>query len=219
MFERSVGDSTDIVEKEMYKFQDKKGREFALRPEGTAPVVRAFLNNNLQNKENSSKLYYMGPMFRYDRPQKGRYRQFYQYGVENFGSTDPYIDAEVIALGYNFLRKLGLQNFQLEINSIGCPDCAQDYDAALVKYFSKFKADLCDDCNSRLEKKPKRILDCKVPGCRKIAKDAPSMLDYLDDACRNDFALVQKYLNEMNIPFIVNPTIVTGIGLLYKNCF
>ena len=120
IFERSVGESSDIVEKEMYKFEDKKGRVFALRPEGTAPVVRSFIENGLNLKPNSSKLYYLGPMFRYDRPQKGRYRQFYQYGIENIGSTNPYIDAEVIAFAYKFLNKLGLKNFKLQINSIGC---------------------------------------------------------------------------------------------------
>jgi histidyl-tRNA synthetase len=219
LFERSVGDSTDIVEKEMYKFQDKKGREFALRPEGTAPVVRSYVNNNLQNRDNSSKLYYMGPMFRYDRPQKGRYRQFYQYGIENFGSNDPYVDAEVIALGYNFLKKLGLKNFQLEINSIGCGSCSMDYDIALVEYFSNYKNDLCSDCNTRLNKNPKRILDCKVPGCKKIAENAPSMLSYLDETCRQDFELVKKYLNQMNIPFQVNPRIVRGLDYYTKTAF
>ena len=131
IFERSVGENSDIVEKEMYKFEDKKGRIFALRPEGTAPVVRSFIENGLMLKPNSSKLYYIGPMFRYDRPQKGRYRQFYQYGIENIGSSDPYLDAEVIAFGYMFLSKLGLKNFKLQINSIGCKNCTIDYDNAL----------------------------------------------------------------------------------------
>jgi len=202
LFERSVGDGTDIVEKEMYKFQDKKGREFALRPEGTAPIVRAYIGNNLQNRDNSSKVYYMGPMFRYDRPQKGRYRQFYQYGIENFGSEDPFTDAEVIALGYNFLKKLGLKNFDLEINSVGCSECSKDYDNALIEYFNRSVNNLCEDCRKRLKKNPKRILDCKVPSCKIIAADAPSMLDYLDESCRKDFDLVQNYLTKMNIPIL-----------------
>jgi len=211
LFERSVGDGTDIVEKEMYKFQDKKGREFALRPEGTAPIVRAYIGNNLQNRDNSSKVYYMGPMFRYDRPQKGRYRQFYQYGIENFGSEDPFTDAEVIALGYNFLKKLGLKNFDLEINSVGCSECSKDYDNALIEYFNRSVNNLCEDCRKRLKKNPKRILDCKVPSCKIIAADAPSMLDYLDESCRKDFDLVQNYLTKMNIPYEVNPRIVRGL--------
>jgi len=219
LFERAVGDNTDIVEKEMYKFKDKKGRELALRPEGTAPVVRSYIGNNLQNRENSSKLYYLGPMFRYDKPQKGRFRQFYQYGIENFGSEDPFIDAEVIALGYNFLKKLGLQNFVLEINSIGCSECSKDYDAALVEYFSNYTKDLCDDCKKRLKIKPKRILDCKIKECKEIAEKAPSQLDYLDESCRADFEKVQDYLSKMDIPFLINPKIVRGLDYYTKTAF
>jgi len=219
LFERSVGDSTDIVEKEMYKFKDKKGRDFALRPEGTAPIVRAYIGNNLQNIDNSSKVYYMGPMFRYDRPQKGRYRQFYQYGIESFGSKDPFTDAEVIALGYNFLKKLGLKNFELEINSIGCSNCSEDYDKALIEYFSSSKNELCKDCINRLKKNPKRILDCKVPTCKSIAVNAPSMLDYLDEPCRIDFKKVQDYLTKIKIPFKVNPKIVRGLDYYSKTAF
>jgi len=194
LFERTVGDSSDIVQKEMYKFQDKKGRIFALRPEGTASVVRSYVENNLDLKENSSKLYYMGPMFRYDRPQKGRYRQFYQFGIENIGSDSPYVDAEVIALADTFLRNLGLKNFSLEINSIGCPNCAKDYDNALIEFYLPQEEKLCSDCRRRLKTNPKRLLDCKVPSCREISQNAPSMLDYLDDSCRNHFEEVQKYL-------------------------
>jgi histidyl-tRNA synthetase len=138
VFERSVGESSDIVQKEMYRFQDKKGRKFALRPEGTAPIVRSYVENSLGMGGGNTKLFYMGPMFRYDRPQKGRFRQFYQYGVENIGSDNPFIDAEVIAIGYSFLKKLGLQNFELQINSIGCLNCTPNYDKALVAYFTPF---------------------------------------------------------------------------------
>ena len=219
LFERSVGETSDIVEKEMYKFEDKKGRILALRPEGTAPVVRSFIENGLNLKPNSSKLYYLGPMFRYDRPQKGRYRQFYQYGIENIGSNNPYIDAEVIAFAYLFLTKLRLKNFELQINSIGCKNCTQDYDNALKKYFAPFRNDLCSDCRKRLEKNPKRVLDCKVKTCQEIAKDAPSMLDYLDDDCRANFKKVQKYLNAMEIPYIVNPKIVRGLDYYSQTAF
>jgi histidyl-tRNA synthetase len=219
LFERSVGDSSDIVQKEMYKFEDKKGRQFALRPEGTAPVVRSYIENSLQMKPNASKLYYIAPMFRYDRPQKGRYRQFYQYGIENIGSQNPAYDAEVIAMGYIFLEKLGLQNFSLEINSIGCSNCSKDYDKALIEYFSQFEAKLCNDCRDRLQKNPKRVLDCKVPSCQRIAKEAPSMLDYLDEDCQEHFKKVQKYLQEMNIPFTVNPKIVRGLDYYTQTAF
>ena len=219
IFERSVGETSDIVEKEMYKFEDKKGRIFALRPEGTAPVVRSFIENGLNLKPNSSKLYYLGPMFRYDRPQKGRYRQFYQYGIENIGSNNPYIDAEVIAFAYQLLTKLGLKNFELQINSIGCKNCTQDYDNALKKYFAPFKNDLCSDCNKRLEKNPKRILDCKVKTCKIIASDAPSMLDYLNEDCTVNFNKVKEYLTAMDIPFVVNPKIVRGLDYYSQTAF
>ena len=219
IFERSVGESSDIVEKEMYKFEDKKGRVFALRPEGTAPVVRSFIENGLNLKPNSSKLYYLGPMFRYDRPQKGRYRQFYQYGIENIGSTNPYIDAEVIAFAYTFLNKLGLENFKLQINSIGCKNCTQDYDNALIEYFTPNVNILCSDCQKRLKKNPKRVLDCKVKTCKTIASDAPSMLDYLDDECADNFEKVKEYLNMMEIPFEVNPKIVRGLDYYSQTAF
>ena len=219
LFERGVGDTTDIVQKEMYKFTDKKGRIFALRPEGTAPVVRSFVQNNLGKYDNNIKLFYIGPMFRYDRPQKGRYRQFYQYGVEFFGNDHPYIDAEVISLGYNFLKKLGLQNFSLEINSIGNKKSSENYNKVLVQYFTPYYNDLCPDCQSRLSKNPKRVLDCKVPTCKKIAQNAPSMLDYLDDESKNHFEQVQNYLTILDIPFVVNPKIVRGLDYYTKTAF
>ena len=219
VFERSVGESSDIVQKEMYRFQDKKGRKFALRPEGTAPIVRSYVENSLGMNGGNTKLFYFGPMFRYDRPQKGRFRQFYQYGVENIGSDNPFIDAEVIAIGYSFLKKLGLQNFELQINSIGCVNCTPDYDKALVKYFTPYLNEMCSDCNTRINKKPKRLLDCKVPNCKKIAQNAPSMLDYLDDECRDHFTGVQDFLKKMEIPFTVNPKIVRGLDYYNKTAF
>jgi len=219
IFERSVGETSDIVEKEMYKFEDKKGRSFALRPEGTASVMRSFIENGLNLKPNSSKLYYLGPMFRYDRPQKGRYRQFYQYGIENIGNKNPFSDAEVIAFGYNFLNRLGLKNFQLQINSIGCGSCTKDYDNALIEYFTPNFNSLCSDCRKRLQKNPKRVLDCKVKTCKEIAANAPSMMDYLDEDCRKDFEKVQEYLKLMDIPFLVNPKIVRGLDYYSQTAF
>ncbi|MFO7895840.1 MAG: histidine--tRNA ligase [Candidatus Cloacimonadales bacterium] len=219
LFERSVGDNSDIVEKEMYKFTDKKGRNLALRPEGTAPVVRAVVENNLDLEPNSCKLYYMGPMFRYDRPQKGRYRQFYQYGVEYFASEHPLVDAQTIALADTFLKELGLKNYRLEINSIGNDNCSQIYDAALIEYFQPQADALCTDCQRRLQKNPKRVLDCKNKNCRVIAAQAPSMLDYLDEECSTHFNNLQKYLQEMKIDFVVNPTIVRGLDYYSKTAF
>ena len=219
LFERSVGDTSDIIQKEMYKFPDKKGRIFALRPEGTAPVVRAYIENNLGSLSEISKLFYIGPMFRYDRPQKGRYRQFFQYGIENIGSDSAFTDAEVIALGYNFLKGLGLMNFVLEINSIGCSNCSKDLDEALQNYFKPYLDDLCTDCKIRLHKNPKRILDCKVKTCKKIAEDAPVILDYLDEECKTHFEEVKKYLDILEVPYIVNPKIVRGLDYYSKTAF
>ncbi len=219
LFERSVGDSSDIVQKEMYKFEDKKGRSFALRPEGTAPVVRAFVENSLRIPESSIKLSYHGPMFRYDRPQKGRYRQFYQFGIENIGRSDMATDAEVIALAYTFFSKLGLKNFQLEINSLGNATSAEAYDKALVNFFSPNLDQMCTDCQKRIHKNPKRLLDCKVQSCKDIAIDAPSMLNYLDEECNKDFENLKNYLDDMKIPYTVNPKIVRGLDYYTKTAF
>jgi histidyl-tRNA synthetase len=219
LFERSSGESSDVVKKEMYRFTDRKGREFALRPEGTAPVARSYVENRMDIGSAARKLYYIGPMFRYDRPQAGRYRQFYQYGIEFIGSNNPYYDAEVIAILWNYLSILGLKNKHLELNSVGCPNCSQDYDKALQAYFRPHLKELCPDCQVRIDLKPRRLLDCKVDRCRAIAKDAPSQLDYLDEECRVHFASVQDYLNLMDIPFTINPRIVRGLDYYTNTAF
>ncbi len=219
LFERSSGETSDIVQKEMYKFTDKKGRVFALRPEGTAPVVRSFVENNLSAQTGIQKLFYTGPMFRYDRPQKGRYRQFYQYGVEAIGSNNPYVDAEVIALFYTFIKKLGLTDFEVEINSVGNAIVAERYDQALSEYFKPHKESLCHDCQSRLDKKPRRLLDCKVKTCQEIGKNAPVMLDYLDEECSSHFEEVKKYLEQFKVPYSVNPKIVRGLDYYTHTAF
>ncbi len=219
LFERSSGETSDIVQKEMYKFNDKKGRTFALRPEGTAPVVRSYVENSLGASAGIQKLFYTGPMFRYDRPQKGRYRQFYQYGVEAIGSNNPYIDAEIIALFYTFVQKLGLTQFEVEINSVGNELVSARYDKALQEYFTPFKEELCHDCQIRLDKKPRRILDCKVKACKEIGKDAPVMLDYLDEECSSHFEKVKQYLQQFGIPFSVNPKIVRGLDYYTHTAF
>ena len=219
LFERSSGESSDIVQKEMYKFTDKKGRVFALRPEGTAPVVRSFVENNMDKNSPINKLFYSGPMFRYDRPQKGRYRQFYQFGAENFGSKTPYADAEMIALAHNFIKKLGLKNIRLEINSLGTKTSMENYDKALIEYFTPHYDELCPDCQNRLEKNPKRLLDCKVKTCKEIAKDTPNLLNYLNEEDAEHFEEVQKYLNLMGVPFEINPKIVRGLDYYTNTVF
>lgn len=219
LFERSSGENSDVVQKEMYRFQDKKGRWLALRPEGTAPVVRSYAENRLDAKARLTKLYYLGPMFRYDRPQAGRYRQFYQYGAEVIGSNHPYYDAEIIALQSAYLNRLGLNKIELEINSVGCPDCSLNYDAALVKYFAAYREELCPDCQTRLELKPRRLLDCKVPACKSIAAQAPVITDYLDEQCRTHFSQVQSYLELMQIKYKINPRIVRGLDYYTNTAF
>ena len=219
LFERSSGESSDVVKKEMYRFTDQKGRVFALRPEGTAPVARAYVENRMDIGAAVKKLYYIGPMFRYDRPQAGRYRQFQQYGIELIGSDNPYYDAEVISILWLYLSGLGLKNLRLEINSVGCPNCSQAYDKALQAYFRPHFEELCPDCQVRLEQNPRRLLDCKVPSCKAIAHDAPSQLDYLDEECRLQFAAVQKNLELMGIPFTINPRIVRGLDYYTHTAF
>ncbi|MDD2423835.1 MAG: histidine--tRNA ligase [Candidatus Cloacimonetes bacterium] len=219
LFERSSGESSDVVQKEMYRFADQKGRTFALRPEGTAGVVRAYVEKSLDRVGGRSKYYYIGPMFRYDRPQAGRYRQFYQYGIEFIGSNHPYYDAEVIALEMQFLAELGLKNVSLEINSVGCAQCSLDYDEALRAYYQPHLAELCPDCQNRFEVRPRRLLDCKVSFCQSLRKDAPSQLDYLDQDCKEHFSEVQNYLDQMGVKYRVNPAIVRGLDYYTNTAF
>jgi len=219
VFERSVGATSDVVEKEMYRFTDKKGRGFALRPEGTAPVVRSYIENNLGADGGITKLYYMGPMFRYDRPQAGRSRQFSQYGVECIGSGHPYYDAEVICVFHTYLLMLGLRKYLVEINSVGCENCKKDYDQALQDYFKDKLSSLCPDCQRRYEHNPRRLLDCKVEGCKAHAKDAPNMLDFLCSECAESFKAVQLYLELLRVPFVVNPRIVRGLDYYSRTAF
>lgn len=219
LFERSSGETSDIVQKEMYIFNDKKGRVFALRPEGTAPVVRSFVENNLHAQGGIQKLFYVGPMFRYDRPQKGRYRQFYQYGVEAIGSNSPFVDAEVIALFYTFAQRLGLSEFEIEINSVGNANVSKIYDKALINYFLPRKEELCGDCQGRLELNPRRVLDCKVENCQTVGETAPLMLDYLDEECSTHFEQVKRYLDQFEIPYKINPRIVRGLDYYTHTAF
>ncbi|PKN73659.1 MAG: histidine--tRNA ligase [Candidatus Cloacimonetes bacterium HGW-Cloacimonetes-3] len=219
LFERSSGESSDVVQKEMYRFSDRKERTFALRPEGTAPVVRSYVENHLDVLSSRTKLFYIGPMFRYDRPQAGRYRQFYQYGIEFIGSDNPYYDAEVIAIEMLWLKELGLKNLRLELNSVGCATCAADYEAALREFFRPNLDKLCPDCAKRFDIKPRRLLDCKVPSCKPFRSGAPAQLDYLDAHCKEHFAKVCDTLTAMDIAYTINPSIVRGLDYYTNTAF
>lgn len=211
LFLRSIGEDTDIVEKEMYIFNDKKGRRIALRPEGTASVVRAYIQNSLFNNPSPQKFYYIGPMFRYERPQKGRFRQFHQIGVECFGSAAPSVEAELLWILKQFFDKLNLKNLAYEINSLGCKKCRPSYKEELFKFLNNMITYLCNDCQRRFEKNPLRVLDCKVTGCKEVLKDVPFMIDFLCNDCKAHFSGFQKELDGYGINYFINPKIVRGL--------
>ncbi|MCM1285105.1 MAG: histidine--tRNA ligase [Acetobacter sp.] len=219
LFQRGVGDTTDVVQKEMYTFEDKGGRSITLRPEGTAGAVRAYLENGLCNEVLPQKICYLTSCYRYEKPQAGRLREFHQFGAECFGTKSPLADAELIALAKSIFDTLEVKDLSLEINSIGCPTCRAEYHKALKEYFSSYKDELCETCQGRLERNPMRILDCKSPVCSKIAEDAPVVIDYLCDECREHFDMVQKYLKVQNIDFTINPKIVRGLDYYTKTVF
>lgn len=219
LFQRGVGDTTDVVQKEMYTFDDKGGRSITLRPEGTAGAVRSYLENGLCNEALPQKVCYLTSCYRYEKPQAGRLREFHQFGVECFGSASPLADAEIIALAKSLFDTLGVKDLNLEINSIGCPTCRAEYHKALKEYFSSRKDELCDTCKSRLDRNPMRILDCKSPICHEIAEGAPVVIDYLCDECKEHFENVQKYLKAQNIEYTINPQIVRGLDYYTKTVF
>ncbi len=219
LFQRGVGDTTDVVQKEMYTFEDKGGRSITLRPEGTAGVVRSYLEHGLFNEPMPQKLCYLTSCYRYEKPQAGRLREFHQFGIECLGSANPAVDAEVISVAQNLFDFLGVKNLKLEINSIGCKECRKDYHAALKEYFESKKDELCGTCLGRLDRNPMRILDCKSPVCSDIAKDAPKVTDFLCDDCKAHFDSVQNYLKVMGIDFTVNPTIVRGLDYYSRTVF
>lgn len=219
LFQRGVGDTTDVVQKEMYSFDDKGGRNITLRPEGTAGAARSFLENGLCNEALPQKVCYLTSCYRYEKPQAGRLREFHQFGVGCFGTPSPLADAEIISLAKSVFDNLGVKDISLEINSIGCPTCRAEFHKALKEYFSTRKNDLCDTCKDRLDRNPMRILDCKSPVCSEIAKDAPVVLDYLCDECKAHFDEVQKYLKAENIEFTINPKIVRGLDYYTKTVF
>jgi len=216
LFSRSIGEATDIVVKEMYTFRDKKGRSLTLRPEGTAPIVRAYLENRLSTL---AKLYYLGPFYRYERPQAGRYREFYQIGAETIGSDSPASDAEIIFLTMTLLKKLGLKDLVLQLNSAGCKKCQPDYKRALKNYFKNNLKSLCDDCQRRFKKNPLRILDCKSKECQKYIIKAPAISDYLCEKCRKALEEVKKYLDVLRIGYTINPRLVRGLDYYTRTAF
>ena len=219
LFARTISGGTDIVDKEMYIFEDRSGQKLALRAEGTAPVCRAYLEHGLFNLSQPVKLYYIGPAFRYERPQAGRYRQHHQFGVEAIGSADPALDAEVIELAQRFLLSLGLSRFYIHLNSIGCNLCQPNYIEALQHHYSGYRAHLCPDCQTRLLKNPLRLLDCKKASCQKAAETAPKILDFLCPECQSHFQSVQQYLKTLGIPFKLNHRLVRGLDYYTRTVF
>jgi histidyl-tRNA synthetase len=219
LFERGVGETTDIVEKEMYTFLDRKKRSLTLRPEGTAGVVRSFVENKMFAEMQPTKWYYFGPMFRYERPQAGRYRQFHQFGVEAFGSDDPALDAEVIALGLDFYQSLGIKGVRVGINNVGNPEIRAAYFEKLIAYFTPYEQELEADARARLYRNPMRILDSKHQRTQEIAMEAPSILDFLDKASSENFEQVKYYLTELQVPFEVNNRLVRGLDYYTQTAF
>ena len=219
LFSRSVGQTTDVVQKEMYTFDDKGGRSVTLRPEGTAGVARSMLEHGLYNDGLPLKTYYLSSCYRYEKPQAGRLREFHQFGLEVFGAGSPSADAELISMACSLFKRLDLKNISLQINSIGCPHCRQKYNEALKAYFEENKSNLCHTCIDRLSRNPMRILDCKNPSWREIAINAPVILDYLCDECSKHFEEVKGYLDAINIEYKVNPRIVRGLDYYTKTVF
>jgi histidyl-tRNA synthetase len=219
VFIRSIGETSDIVEKEMYTFQDKGGRNVTLRPEGTAPFVRAYVEHHMYNNPAPQKFYYMGPMFRYERPQAFRYRQFYQIGAEAMGIDDPKLDAEIISMLSGILSSIGLEGLNFEVTSIGCKKCRPDYTAALKNFLGSRLDSFCSDCNRRFDANPLRILDCKVPSCIESKQGSPPVLDYLCGECKDHFDGLISHLETLKVPHSVNPNLVRGLDYYTKTAF
>ena len=219
LFQRGIGDGTDVVDKEMSTFGDRGRRSIPLRPENTASAVRAYLQNKLYGDSSLVKLFYIGSMFRYDRPQAGRMREFHQFGIEALGEENPMVDAEVILVAIDFLQSLGLQGLELALNSVGCPKCRAEYRKALQDYFRPHLDDLCEDCRDRFERSPLRILDCKVDAEKPYMADAPKITDYLCDDCRNHFEQVQACLRAVGVDFMLDPRLVRGLDYYTKTAF
>ena len=219
LFQRGVGETTDVVQKEMYDFYDKGDRHIALKPEGTAGAIRAYLENSLYANSQPTKMFYVTPAFRYEQPQSGRLRQHHQFGVEFVGSKSPLAEVELITLLTTFIKELGLKDAKLHINNIGCPNCRKVYNDALLAYLKEHENELCPTCRERMKKNPLRIIDCKVPSCKEIVKDAPRTIEYLDEECKLHFEELQSLLGEMNIPYEIDTGIVRGLDYYTKTVF
>lgn len=219
LFQRGVGETTDVVQKEMYTFEDKGHRSISLKPEGTAGAIRAYLQNGLANEPQPIKMFYITPAFRYEKPQSGRLRQHHQFGVEFVGAESPLAEVELITLVSTFIKKIGLKDAKLHINSIGCENCRKEYNKALLAYLKEHEEHLCPTCRERMEKNPLRVIDCKVPECKEIVKDAPRTIDYLDDECKAHFEELKSLLDALNIPYEVDTEIVRGLDYYTKTVF
>ena len=219
VFARSVGDTTDVVQKEMYSFTDRGDRQLSLKPEGTAGVIRSFIENKMYADTQPTKLYYITPCFRYERPQAGRQRQFHQFGIEVLGSDGPSVDAEVISLAVQFFNEMGLKNLSVNINSVGCPTWREEYNRKLKEYLDKKVDVLCETCLERKDKNPMRVIDCKNPHCKENLQDIPFMIDHLCEDCKDHFDKLQTYLKEMDINYVVDKTIVRGLDYYKKTAF
>ena len=219
LFNRGVGETTDVVQKEMYTFEDKGGRSITLKPEGTATLVRSYIENSLYANPQPTKLSYIIPCFRYEKPQSGRLREFHQFGIECFGAESPETDAEVISLAHMFLDRLGIRDVKLNINSIGCKTCRGEYNKKLREYFEGCRDELCETCRERLEKNPMRIIDCKSEVCHALAEKAPKIIDYLCDDCRGHFDATRAGLENMGIDYEINPDIVRGLDYYTRTVF
>lgn len=219
LFQRGVGETTDVVQKEMYTFTDKGDRSITLKPEGTAGAIRAYLENGMYAESQPAKLFYVTPAFRYEQPQSGRLRQHHQFGVEFVGSKSPLAEVELISLVTAFIKEIGLKNATLHINSIGCPNCRKKYNEALLGYLKQHEDKLCGTCKERMLKNPLRVIDCKVPSCKEVVANAPRTIDYLDEECKEHFEELQKLLNELNIPYEIDTGIVRGLDYYTKTVF
>lgn len=219
LFQRGVGETTDVVQKEMYTFTDKGDRSITLKPEGTAGAIRAYLENSMYAESQPTKLFYVTPAFRYEQPQSGRLRQHHQFGVEFVGSKSPLAEVELISLVTAFIKEIGLKNATLHINSIGCPNCRKKYNEALLAYLKQHEDKLCGTCKERMLKNPLRVIDCKVPSCKEVVEHAPRTIDYLDEDCKEHFEELQKLLTELDIPFEIDTGIVRGLDYYTKTVF
>lgn len=219
VFSKAVGQDTDIVGKEMYAFKTKGGDLVALRPEGTAPIMRSYIEHGMHNLPQPVKLWYIGPFFRYERPQAGRFRQFHQFGFEAIGEKNPSIDGQVIQMSYDILKELGFKNISIEVNSIGDSECRPYFKKILTSYFRSRKSSLCSDCQRRLKENPLRILDCKEEKCQRVKAGAPQIIDHLCESCHGHFKQVLEFLDELDLPYTLNPNLVRGLDYYTKTVF